>query len=91
MKMNWRCVFLIVLFLVRVENMSVKIYEGALEQAQNDLVWITREFERLRTRKELLENFVGALMPLISNLNSVDDIAASPECAAHEAPALQEG
>jgi hypothetical protein len=71
--------------------MSVKVYEGALEQAQNDLVWITREFERLRTRKELLENFVGALTPLISNLNSVDDPAASPESAAHQAPALQEG
>ncbi len=71
--------------------MSVKVYEGALEQAQNDLVWITREFERLRTRKELLENFVGALTPLISNLNSVDEPAASPESAAHEAPAHQEG
>ena len=71
--------------------MSVKVYEGALEQAENDLVWITREFERLRTRKELLENFVGALTPLISNLNSVDDPAASPESAHHEAPAHHEG
>ncbi len=41
--------------------MSVKVYEGALEQAQSDLVWITREFEKLRTRKELLENFRGCL------------------------------
>ena len=71
--------------------MSVKVYEGALEQAQNDLVWITREFERLRTRKELLENFVGALTPLISNLNSVDNPSASPEFASHETPAHQEG
>ena len=70
--------------------MSVKVYEGALEQAKNDLEWITREFEKLRTRKELLENFLGALTPLISNLNLVDD-PASPESAAHEAPALQEG
>jgi hypothetical protein len=71
--------------------MSVKVYEGALEQAQNDLVWITREFERLRTRKELLESFVGALTPLISNLNSVDNPAASPESATHETPAHHEG
>jgi len=71
--------------------MSAKVYEGALEQAQSDLVWITREFERLRTRKELLENFVGALTPLISNLNSNDDPAASPEHVAHETPAHQEG
>ncbi len=71
--------------------MSVKVYEGALEQAKNDLVWITREFERLRTRKELLENFVVALTPLISNLHSVDDPAASPEPAGHETPAHQEG
>jgi hypothetical protein len=71
--------------------MSVKVYEGALEQAENDLVWITREFERLRTRKELLENFVGALTPLISNLNSVDDPSASPESAPHETPVHHEG
>ena len=71
--------------------MSVKVYEGALEQAQNDLVWITHEFERLRARKELLENFVGALTPLISNLNSVEDPSASPEFATHETPAHQEG
>jgi hypothetical protein len=71
--------------------MSVKVYEGALEQAKNDLVWITREFEKLRIRKELLENFLSALTPLISNLNSVDDSAASPESAAHEAPAHQQG
>jgi hypothetical protein len=71
--------------------MSVKVYEGALEQAQSDLVWITREFEKLRTRKELLETFVGALTPLISNLNSSDDSAASHEHAAHETPAHQEG
>ena len=71
--------------------MSVKVYEGALEQAQSDLVWITREFERLRTRKELLETFVGALTPLISNLNSVVDAVTSPEHASHEAPAHQEG
>ena len=71
--------------------MSVKVYEGALEQAKNDLVWITSEFERLRTRKELLENFVGALTPLISNLNSVDEPAASPESAAHETPVQQAG
>jgi hypothetical protein len=71
--------------------MSVKVYEGALEQAENDLVWITREFERLRTRKELLENFVGVLTPLISNLNSVDAPSASPEFATHETPAHQEG
>jgi hypothetical protein len=71
--------------------MSVKVYEGALEQAQSDLVWITREFEKLRTRKELLETFVGALTPLISNLNSVVDAATQPEFAAHETPAHQEG
>jgi hypothetical protein len=71
--------------------MSVNVYESALEQAKNDLEWITREFERLRTRKELLENFLGALAPLISNLNSVDAPAASSESAANETPALQEG
>jgi len=71
--------------------MSVKVYEGALEQAQNDLVWITHEFERLRARKELLENFVGALTPLISNLNSVEHPAASPESAPQEAPVHHEG
>jgi hypothetical protein len=76
---------------LEVIGMSVKVYEGALEQAENDLVWITREFERLRTRKELLENFVGALTPLISNLNSVDEPVASPESAEHETLAHHEG
>lgn len=77
--------------LLRNENMSVEVYESALEQAKNDLTWITREFERLRIQKELLENFLGALTPLLSNLNGTDEPAASPEYAVHDAPEHQQG
>ncbi|HUX46043.1 MAG TPA: hypothetical protein VMV57_14945 [Terracidiphilus sp.] len=64
--------------------MSVMIYESALEQAQNDLAWITREFEKLRIRKELLESSVGVLMPLILNLKAIDEPNQSPEHYGHE-------
>lgn len=49
------------------------------KQARNDLSWITREFEKLRMRKELLESSVGALAPLVSNLKSEEERAASHE------------
>jgi hypothetical protein len=71
--------------------MSVTVYESALEQAKNDLTWITREFERLRLRKELIEKLVDVLTPLISNLNPVEELAASHEAAAPEAPVPHEG
>ncbi len=66
--------------------MSVRVYENALEQAKNDLNWVTREFERLRVRKELTEKLLDVLTPLISNLNPAEEPTVSPEAVAPETP-----
>jgi hypothetical protein len=72
--------------------MSVQIYENALDQARNDLAWITREFEKLRIRKELLESFEGALNALIANLNSTGEPAPSADhSGSEEAHAQHQG
>jgi hypothetical protein len=71
--------------------MSVQIYDSALDQARNDLAWITREFERLRIRKELLDSSVGALTSLIAHLKSAEEPAPSPDHSAPESHEQHQG
>jgi hypothetical protein len=66
--------------------MPVEVYESALEQAKNDLSGINGELEKLRVRKELVEKFLDALTPLISNLNPAEGPTAPPQAVAPVTP-----
>jgi hypothetical protein len=50
--------------------MNSEAYQNALTEATIELREIVRQFEQLRTRKELIEKLVDALQPVVGSLES---------------------
>jgi hypothetical protein len=71
--------------------MRLDVYSVAYEEANSELVEITKRFEQLHRRKQSLEGLVAAISPILGLEASPKANAASPkEPAPGNAPSPQE-
>ena len=68
----------------------LEIYRVAFESAKSEVIEISAEFEKLRTRKEMIEKLVAVLKPIIGEGESVADQEPAEDPARRPAEPLGE-